>query len=104
MRTYTFTRTKSPVRGMDVRVTVYRIKRNQPHLVGYSDSILAAWYGSKMEAQLIISDRDKILRTTRRRSGSMGQLRGLLGYAEMYDDHGHDRNAVRLFECSGALQ
>ena len=95
----------SPKRGMDVRITVCRIKRNQPHMIGHSDSQTASWPGARGEAMRIIHDREGIPWAVKRNGGiDRYSLRGLLGFADMYDDSGHSRNAVRLFECSGALQ
>ena len=105
MKTYIFNETNSPKRGMDVRITVYRIKNNQPHLIGCSDSQTASWPGARGEAVRIINMRDNIPFGVKRDGGvNRYSLRGLLGFASMYDDCGHDRNAIRLFECSGALQ
>ncbi len=105
MRTYIFNETDSPKRGMDVRITVYRVKRNQPHLVGHSDSQTASWPGARGEAVRIINMRDGIPFDTKRDGRTdRYSLRGLLGFVDMYEDHGHPRSAVRLFECSGALQ
>jgi hypothetical protein len=105
MKTYMFNETPSPKRGMDVRISVYRIKRNQPHYIGCCDCQTASWCGGRGEAVRVIHEVEGIPFDVRR-DGDVDRysLRGLLGFAEMYEDSGHDRNSVRLFECSGALQ
>jgi hypothetical protein len=106
MKTYIFNETKSPKRGYQIRITVYRVKHNQPHMIGSSDHQSGAWMGARAQACGIIHDVDGIPWDTKR-NGCCDRysLRGLLGFSQMYDDGGpHHRNAVRLFECSGALQ
>ena len=102
MRTYIFTTTDSPVRGLDVRVTVYRIKNNQPHMIGHSDSQTASWPGDRGEAQNIINRVDRIP-FVRSGSGSKS-LRRLIGFADMYDTSRCDPNGVRIFSVCGACQ
>ncbi len=106
MKTYLFIKTNSPKRGMDVRISVYRVKHNQPQLIGCSDHQTASWMGERTEAVRIIHDFDRIPYGTKRNgTHDSYTLRGMIGFANMYDDSGpHHRNAVRLFECSGALQ
>ena len=98
MRTYIFTETDSPINGMDVRITVHRIKRNRPHLIGSSDSQTASWPGDHGEAVLIINRADRIPFGTKH-DGRIDRykLRGELGPASKHDDTGHARNAVRVF-------
>ena len=102
MKTYMYNQTDSPKRGYNVRISVYRIKRNQPHLIGCSDHQTASWYGARGQAVQIIHAEEGIPyghgRTDRY------TLRGLLGFDDMYEDGGHPPNAIRLFECSGACQ
>ena len=98
MRTYIYTETSSPVRGMDTRITVYRIKNNQPHEIGNSDHQTAAWMGARAQACGIINDIDGISWSFKR-DGHVDRysLQGLLGYHDMYENNGHPRGAVRLF-------
>ena len=100
MKTYIFNQTDSPKRGYNVRISVYRVKRNQPHLIGSTDHQTASWKGARGQAVSIIHDVDGIPFDVKRQ-GEINHysLRGLLGFARMYDDSGHARNAVRLFEC-----
>ena len=97
--------TDSPVRGSNVRVTVYRIKRNQPHLVGSCDRHTSSWKGAHGEAVAIIHVLDG-LRYHLTPTGGIDtfRLRGELMPADKYEDFGHRRDAVRLFECSRAMQ
>ena len=98
MRTYIYQETGSPVRGCNVRVTVYRIKRNRPHIVGHVDMHTASWKGAHGQAVSIIHDVDGIP-YAEHHDGTLDRyaLRGELSPAEKYDDTGHPRNAVRLF-------
>jgi len=105
VKTYIFNETDSPKRGYNVRITVYRVKRNQPHMLGRSDWQTASWPGARAAAVRIIHDVDGVPFGVRRDGeADRYSLRGLLGFASMYEDSGHDRNAIRLFECSGACQ
>ena len=106
MRTYIFNVSDSPVRGCNTRVTVYRVKRNRPHIVGVSDNNTATWKGAHGEAVSIIHVVDGIRYHFRMNSGAIDtcRLRGELMPADKYEDFGHRRDAVRLFEVSGALQ
>ena len=54
MKTYIYTETDSPERGMDVRISVWRIKNNQPRGIGHSDSQTASWRGAKQCASSMI--------------------------------------------------
>ena len=92
MRTYIYTENRSDVRGMNKRITVYRIKRNQPHLVGSSDHHTAAWYGAHGQAVAIIQEKDGLPAAR-----DHYELRGELGPAHKYDPKNPPRNAVRLF-------
>ncbi len=98
MRTYIWTETASPERGMDARITVWRIKRNRPHYVGYSDSNTASWNGDETEARHIIVAQDGGKFATKR-DGSTDryQLHGEVGPAHKYRSTGHPHDAVRLF-------
>ena len=98
MRTYIYTETDSPERGYDVRISVFRIKDNQPHLLGRSDHQTASWYGARGEACGIIHTADRIP-WAKRSNGRPDRysLRDLLGFGEMYENKGQPRNAVRLF-------
>ena len=100
MRTYIYIETKSPKRGMDARISVYRVKRNQPHFIGCSDSQTASWPGAHGEAVLIINRIDRIP-FGKKRDGRIDRytLRMELGPASKHDDNGHHRDTVRLFEC-----
>ncbi len=105
MKTYMFVQTDSPKRGYNVRISVYRIKRNQPIYLDCSDWQTASWPGARPAALRIVHAVDGIPFGVRRDGGvDRYNLRNLLGFAHMYDDTGHARNAVRIFECSGALQ
>ena len=98
MRTYIFTETDSPERGCNVRISVWRIKRNQPHGIGHSDHHTASWYGARGQAVHIIHAAERIPYAKTRQGGTdRYSLRDLLDFGDMYEDHGHQRKAVRLF-------
>ena len=98
MRTYIYTETDSPERGMDTRITVYRVKRNQPHEIGHSDHQTASWYGARGQAVGIIHSKERIPWAEARNGGEdRYSLHGLIGFSDMYKDLGHDRGAIRLF-------
>jgi len=99
MRTYIFTETSSPVRGCNVHIAVWRIKRNQPHPIGCSDHSTGSWKGARAQAVSIIHDADGLPYAMRRDGGGIDRytLRDLLGFGDMYEDGGHPRNAIRLF-------
>lgn len=98
MKTYIYQETDSPARGCNKRVTVFRIKRNRPHIVGRCDRSTASWKGAHGEAVTIIHEADRVP-YAKRDDGTPNryELRGELGPASKYDDTGHARNAVRLF-------
>lgn len=98
MRTYIYTERPSPVRGMNVRITAYRIKHNRPHLLGHSDHNTASWKGAEPQTYALIHEHDGVPFATRE-DGSWDtyKLRGLLYPSEMYEDNGQTRNAVRVF-------
>ena len=106
MKTYFFVKTKSPVRDHNVRISVYRVKQNQPIPIGCEDHNTASWCGERGTAVNIIHVIDKIpFDTNRNGERNTYSLRGLVSFADTYDAKGPDnRNAVRLFDCSGFLQ
>ena len=106
MRTYIYNVSPSPKKGSNTRVTVYRIKRNQPHLVGSCDRHTSCWNGAHGEAVTIIHVQDGLRYALKLSTGVLDTYRlfGELMPADKYEDFGHRRDAVRLFECSGALQ
>jgi hypothetical protein len=95
MRTYIFNETDgSPRRGCHVVITVWRIRKNRPELVGHAHHNPASWRGGRAEAQNIIHDHDGLPWEREHY-----ELKGLLSFADMYDPpKGKGRNAVRLFE------
>ena len=95
MKTYFYTETPSPLRGFDVRITVWRIKQNTPELVGHSDSQTASWYGARGEAQRIISVHDNIPMEKTVTGGRY--LKGLASFTDMYEKSRCSKNAVRVF-------
>ncbi len=99
MRTYIYTETDSPERGMNVRISVWRIKHNQPHGIGHSDHNTASWKGARGQAVSIIHHEDGLPYGTKRTTGDIDRytLRDLLGFADMYEDNGQQPNAIRLF-------
>ena len=98
MRTYIYTETSSPERGCNVRISVWRIKRNQPHGIGHSDHHTKGWKGARGQAISIIHHEEGIPYAKKRDGGEdRYQLRAELGFCDMYEDRGHYRDAVRLF-------
>ena len=102
MRTYIYTATPSNKRGYDICITVYRVKRNQPHFVGYSDHQTASWKGAHGQAVTIIHDDEGIPYGTHASGSQKGEidtyhLRGEADPCTKYKDTGHPRNAVRIF-------
>ena len=106
MKTYFYNETGSPVRGCNVRISVYRVKQNQPIPIGCADHNTASWCGARGVAVRIIHEKDGIpFDIDRHGERDTYSLRGLMGFAGMYGAAGpNNRNAVRLFECSGFLQ
>ena len=98
MRTYIYTETDSPKRGMDVRISVWRMKNNQPHGIGITDHQTASWMGARAQAVHIIHDAEGIP-YAKNHEGQTDtyRLRGLLDFGYMYNDCKQPRNAVRLF-------
>jgi hypothetical protein len=98
MRTYIYLETDSPVRGMDTRITVQRIKHNRPHYVGASDFQTASWKGAHGEAVTIIARCDELpFATDLDGRTNTYALRHELGNADKYTDSGQPRNAIRIF-------
>ena len=60
MKTYIYKSDPSPVRGYNLRVTVYRVKRNVPIKIGCNDYNTAAYKGIVASAKNIISEVDGI--------------------------------------------
>ena len=94
MRTYFFKEIDSPKRGCNVRITVYRVKRNQPIYMAHSDHHTKAWRGGRAQAMRIIHIEDGLPW-----ADEHYELDNLIGFAGMYQDRGHPRNAIRLFQC-----
>lgn len=92
MRTYIYSESDSRKRGFNKCITVWRIKRNRPHLVGSSDHHTASWYGARGCAQYIINDAEGI--PIMQTAGGF-TLKGLLGFADLYSKTRGD--GIRLF-------
>lgn len=105
MKTYFFVKTDSPVRGCNVRISVYRVKQNQPIPIGCEDHNTASWCGERGTAINIIHVIENVPFKYVDGKRDTYRLRGLLDFGDMYDAKGPDnRNAVRIFDCSGYLQ
>lgn len=98
MKTYIYTETDSNERCCNKCITVYRVKNNQPRLLGNANCNTASWKGAHGQAVSIINDVDGIS-FAKKEDGSLDRyrLQNELTPASMYDDKGHARNAVRLF-------
>ena len=94
MKTYIYTETSSPVRGMNVCISVWRIKNNRPESLGSSDHHTKAWRGARAQAACIINRVDGLPWA---KNSEHYHLRDSLGACDMYNDNGHPRNAVRVF-------
>ena len=98
MKTYAYLRTDSPERGYNVRITVFRIKRNRPIQVGYSDHNTASWMGERPQAYRIIHDVDGIPFDVDKNGGvDRYRLRGEVEFSDLYDDKDMGKDAIRLF-------
>jgi hypothetical protein len=80
MNTYIYTATNSPARGFNVRITVWRIKQNQPHWIGTEDHHTKAWRGERPTACRIIHKQDKLPLEDNGYS-----LKNMLAPADLYD-------------------
>lgn len=80
MRTYFFIETDSPVRGCNVRISVFRVKRNQPIPLGCTDHHTKAWRGGRAQAMGIINEVDG-LRWVENHEDY--ELQNLIGFAGM---------------------
>lgn len=89
MKTYIYIESDSPQRGLNVRVTVYRIKNNQPHYVDSEDHHTKAWRGARPTACRIINRVDKLPME------DGYNLRDQLGFDELYT--ATKGRGVRLF-------
>jgi len=94
MKTYVYTTQDCGRSGFSI--TVYRIVRNRPRLIGITTGDRRSWRGSHGEAANLIHEREKIPFADSVHGGY--KLRGELGPAHKYDDHGQPRGAVRIFE------
>ena len=99
VKTFIYTERPSTKRGYNVRITVFRVKHNRPEIIGGGDFNTASWKGAHGEAVTIVHENARIPYAVNS-DGSVNryELRGELSPAFKYDEAGHPRDAVRVFE------